>query len=187
MRGKRLNTKLIGNMRTRMTLSCSSRTLRSSCARPERNCSATAPDTLSPSWLSIDCVMTSSPTVFISSSIFSVLTRIELPSPRPCFVGVLLIRSLRRVSRRRFRAASPPSCRLTTFERLQALRATGARPRPRRALVVDLQLAIAFRPVEHLIDDFARGVGVDGQIPRRSSTTPDRDRSSARQIAAHRR
>ena len=40
MRGKRLNTKLMGSMRTRMTLSCSSRTLRSSCARPERNCSA---------------------------------------------------------------------------------------------------------------------------------------------------
>ena len=34
MRGKRLNTKLIGNMRTRMTLSCSSRMLRSSWARP---------------------------------------------------------------------------------------------------------------------------------------------------------
>ena len=49
MRGKRLNTKLMGNMRTRMTLSCSSRMLRSSWARPARSFSALAPSSAAPS------------------------------------------------------------------------------------------------------------------------------------------
>ena len=165
MRGKRLNTKLIGNMRTRMTLSCSSRTLRSSCARPERNCSATAPDSLSPSWLSMDCVMTSSPTVFISSSIFSVLTRIELPSPRPCFGRRLLIRSLRRQHGRRASAGLRLSRQADDVRAAQALRTTAAARPASRAHRRDLQLAIAFGPIEHLIDHFARGVGFDRQIP----------------------
>ena len=64
----------------------------------------------------MDCVMTSSPTVFISSSIFSVLTRIEPPSPRPCFVGASLIRSLRRSTAADASAGFASVGRLTTFE-----------------------------------------------------------------------
>ena len=79
-RGKRLNTKLMGNMRTRMTLSCSSRMWRSSWPSALRNSSASRPSSGAASWLSTDCVITSSPTEFSSSSIFSMLTRIEPPS-----------------------------------------------------------------------------------------------------------
>ncbi len=39
------------------------------------------PSSFWPSWLSMACVMTSSPTVFMSSSIFSTLTRMEPESP----------------------------------------------------------------------------------------------------------
>ena len=79
-RGKRLNTVPTGNMRTRMTLSCSSRMFVSSCARPDRSRSACMPSKCLLSWLSIDWVITISPTVFSSSSIFSMATRIELTS-----------------------------------------------------------------------------------------------------------
>ncbi len=79
-RGKRLNTKLMGNMRTRMTLSCSARMWRSSCASALRNSPASRPSSGAASWLNTDWVITSSPTEFSSSSIFSMLTRIDPPS-----------------------------------------------------------------------------------------------------------
>jgi hypothetical protein len=90
MRGKRLNTKLIGTMRTRMTLSCSSRTLRSSCASPARRRSPFESLSNPPSWPSMDWVITSSPTLFIRSSIFSTLTRMDPTSAEDLWASLLL-------------------------------------------------------------------------------------------------
>ncbi len=60
-----------------MTLSWSWRMFRSSCCMPERRPSAAGPVTRRLIWLNIAWVMTSSPTVLISSSTFSTPTRID--------------------------------------------------------------------------------------------------------------
>jgi len=77
MRGKRLNTTLMGNMRTRMTLSLQLAHVALELGQSTPELLRVGPSSLEPSWLSIAWVITSSPTVFISSSIFSTLTRME--------------------------------------------------------------------------------------------------------------
>ena len=169
-RGKRLNTKLIGSMRTRMTLSCSSRMWRSSWPSALRSSSASRPSSGAASWLSTDCVITSSPTEFSSSSIFSMLTRIEPPSPaaadgsarsaaaarclerrldlggRGCFAAGNAVPAVARVRPRR---ASGPA---------RAQRRHRCRGVSRRTEGFEVQVALAFDPVEHRLD---------ARIPRR--------------------
>src|SRR3989344_161531 len=74
-RGNRLNAKLSGSMRMCMTLSCNSRVLRSSWAMPAKSRERLSKEKLVVSWLSMVCVITSSPTVLISASTLGTLTR----------------------------------------------------------------------------------------------------------------
>ena len=101
--------------------------------------------------------MTSSPTVFISSSIFSTLTRIEPPSPMP-----LLRRFVAPQSAAAARGRVAPVACAPPWNGGRRRRSGGAAAAFSSR---DLQLAIAFGPIEHLVDHFARGVGVDGQVP----------------------
>ena len=178
MRGKRLKTKLIGTMRTRMTLSCSSRMLRSSCARPVRSFSAlqrlraTRRADSSIAW-----VITSSPTVFMSSSIFSTLTRIEPESPTALMASGFAAGTAVRVgggggggrcgsgffgsaalsvAGGAALSAGSGACR-TRF-------ATGSR-RSFRHRATQLEIAVAFGPLEHLFDRVLGDVAGELEFP----------------------